>query len=471
MVRKLQLDFYFYSDFFMLIFRFKKHLFFYLNNRWFVLGVVCLVIISMISLVDVSVAVPLSERFALVVGNSAYKEAPLKNPVNDASDIASVLAKCGFQVTLELDVSLKEMKTAVTRFGEKLRKSGGVGLFYYAGHGMQLKGRNYLIPIGNKIHSASDVEFETLNASRILGKMADADNKLNIVILDACRNNPFARSFRSISSGLAQMDAPKGTLIAYATAPGSVAADGEGRNGIFTKYLLENMQKSGLLIEMVFKNVRVSVLRDTDNKQVPWESSSLTGNFYLNQSGESIHSNKEERPSPSVEKSHGLDMHIDMVGLSGHHLAIATTPNNYSYLFNLTKLNFENDKLPYYAYKNNKQWWKTYSLRGKNKYVLEITNYGVVENYIRVDNDLHGEISIFAFSDWGNILLGTNKGYLFLYDKHGVMHKQFLFDNYPVRNCAVHSNTIAVLFDNSHIVVLKNMEVDCEKFKIISLMK
>jgi formylglycine-generating enzyme required for sulfatase activity len=221
-------------------------------------------------------------RVALVIGNGSYKSAPLKNPVNDAKDIAAALKESGFKVTLKMNATKREMENSVRKFGKTLRK-GGVGLFYYAGHGMQLKGRNYLIPINALIESESDVGYESLDAGRVLGKMEDAGNNLNIVILDACRNNPFARSFRSTTPGLARMDAPKGSLIAYATAPGSIAADGDGRNGVYTKHLLENIRKPGLTVEQVLKNVRVAVVSDTSSKQIPWEASSLMGNFYFNQ--------------------------------------------------------------------------------------------------------------------------------------------------------------------------------------------
>jgi len=222
-----------------------------------------------------------SNRIALVLGNSDYQLAPLINPVNDARDMAAVLKECGFTVTLKLNTSRKEMEMSLREFGRAL-SSSKVGLFYYAGHGMQLKGRNYLIPVNALIESESDIEFESLDAGRILGKMEDAGNSLNIVILDACRNNPFSRSFRSSTSrGLIRMDAPKGSLIAYATAPGSVAEDGEDRNGTYTKYLIENIKKTGLSLEEVFKNARVAVLEETEDRQVPWETSSLTGNFYF----------------------------------------------------------------------------------------------------------------------------------------------------------------------------------------------
>ena len=220
-------------------------------------------------------------RIALVIGNGAYKSAPLRNPVNDATDMADALERLGFSVSLKTDANQRNMKQAIRAFGKQLRK-GGVGLFYFAGHGVQVKGSNYLIPIGAQIESESDVEYEAVDAGRVLGKMEDAGNNLNIIILDACRDNPFGRSFRTGNRGLAKMDAPTGSILAYATAPGSVASDGPGRNGLYTSALLKHMVTPKLKIEDIFKKVRIDVIKNTELKQVPWESSSLTGDFYFN---------------------------------------------------------------------------------------------------------------------------------------------------------------------------------------------
>ncbi len=233
------------------------------------------------------------KRQALVIGNSSYAASPLKNPVNDATDIATALKKRGFKVQLLRNADQRQMENAIQSFGKGLR-AGGVGLFYYAGHGIQYSGRNYLIPINARIESESDVKYDAVDAGRVLGKMEDAGNDINIVILDACRNNPFARSFRSAEQGLARMDAPTGSLVAYATAPGSVAADGQGRNGVYTKYLLQYMEQPGLTVNQLFMEVRKSVLKETGKQQTPWESSSLTGNFYFTQ-GSSI---KIDKPDP-----------------------------------------------------------------------------------------------------------------------------------------------------------------------------
>lgn len=241
------------------------------------------------------------KRLALVIGNGAYKSAPLKNPLNDARDMASMLRKLGFQVLHEENATKKQMDLAIRRFGQKLRGSG-TGLFYFAGHGMQVKGRNYLIPVDAAIENESDVEYEAIDAGRILSKMEDARNPINIVILDACRDNPFARSFRSAERGLARMDAPVGSIIAYATAPGSVAADGKGRNGIYTKHLLDAMRAGHQTIEQVFKRVRNAVIIETKNKQVPWESTSLRGDFYFIAKGAPPPALPEARPLTEKEE-------------------------------------------------------------------------------------------------------------------------------------------------------------------------
>jgi Caspase domain len=222
-----------------------------------------------------------SKRIALVIGNGAYTSAPpLKNPPNDARDIAATLKTLGFDVTSGVNVGQRDMKRLIREFGLKL-KAGGSGLFYYAGHGVQSKGRNYLIPVDANIQSEAEVEDSGVDASLMLNFMDDAQNGLNIVILDACRNNPFARSFRTATDGLAQVDAPTGTLIAYATSPGRVASDGTGQNGLYTSELLKQMMVPGLSITDMFMRVRAQVIKQTGSKQVPWEASSLVGSFYF----------------------------------------------------------------------------------------------------------------------------------------------------------------------------------------------
>ena len=218
------------------------------------------------------------QRVALVIGNGEYRGAPLLNPVNDAQAIAKALSRSGFKVMLKENVGRAEMQVAMREFGDALEK-GGVGLFYFAGHGVQVKGRNFLIPVDANIQREDEVAYNSVDAGQVLDKMEAANNRLNIVILDACRNNPFARSLRSGAAGLAQMEAPVGTFIAFATAPGSVASDGQGKNGLYTQHLLRAMLRPGLKIEDVFKEVRAGVRRDSGGRQVPWENTSLEGDF------------------------------------------------------------------------------------------------------------------------------------------------------------------------------------------------
>jgi len=222
------------------------------------------------------------KRIALVIGNGAYKSiTPLKNPPNDAQAVASALKSLGFEVISRINANKKAMREAINQFGSQIRGSG-VGLFYYAGHGIQSSGRNYLVPVNADIESEGDVEDEAVSVDQILSRMGDAGNRMNIVILDACRNNPFS-TFRSVSRGLTQMVAPSGTFIAYATAPGSVAEDGDGENGVYTQALLKEIQTPGVQLEDVFKNVLTDVKKQTGDKQVPWTSSSVEGKFYFAQ--------------------------------------------------------------------------------------------------------------------------------------------------------------------------------------------
>jgi len=223
-------------------------------------------------------------RVALVIGNGKYKEVPLRNPVNDARAIGKELEKLRFEVSYVLDSDQAGMHRAISNFGQVMR-AGGVGLFFYAGHGMSIKGRNYLIPVGTEIHAEDEVEFQTIDAYQVLAEMEDAGNRINIVILDASRDNPFARSSRSlkyIGRGLARLDSPPGTIIIYSTALGEVASDGEGENSLFTAALIRHISTPGLMIEEMLRKVRLDVWEQTDGDQMPWVSSSLIGEFYFN---------------------------------------------------------------------------------------------------------------------------------------------------------------------------------------------
>jgi formylglycine-generating enzyme required for sulfatase activity len=231
-------------------------------------------------------------RIALVMGNGAYQNVkPLKNPPNDATLLAVTLKSLGFEVTIGTDKSQREMKQLIREFGQRLRGGGGVGLFYFAGHGVQARGHNYLIPVDAEIQTEADLEDVALDVNYVLNMMDDAQNALNIAILDACRNNPFARSFRSAQEGLAQVKAPTGTLIAYATAPDSVAADGGGTNSPYAEELTKQIQVSGVLVETMFRRVAEEVSLRSGGRQEPWYSANVKGDFYFSGSPKSSLSN------------------------------------------------------------------------------------------------------------------------------------------------------------------------------------
>lgn len=227
------------------------------------------------------------KRYALVIGNSNYgKEIGLlKNPLNDATDVATELRKSNFEVQLVTNATYVQMREAMRKFHEKLTngpRDQTVGLFYYAGHGVAYQDENYLVPIDAEVKFEDDIARMCFPVQRmVLGNMERSNSRMNIVILDACRNNPFPATSRSISSGLGEMKRARGSFIAYATSPGSVASDGSGRNGLYTQELLKALRKPGLSIEQVFKEVRMNVLRLSGDKQYTWDSSNIIGEFYF----------------------------------------------------------------------------------------------------------------------------------------------------------------------------------------------
>ena len=217
-------------------------------------------------------------RVALVIGNAAYAAAPLGNPLNDAADIAKELESAGFTVIRRDNATLREMHLALREFGDRLGRTS-TGLFYFAGHGVQVRGRNYLLPVDADIAREDEAAFAAMDLAAVMEKLDSARNPVNIVILDACRDNPFGNKLQPSAKGLAQVEAPPGTLIAFSTAPGNAAADGGGRNGLYTGHLLVHMKKPGAPIEETLRAVRAAVRRDSRGLQVPWESTSLETEF------------------------------------------------------------------------------------------------------------------------------------------------------------------------------------------------
>ncbi len=222
-------------------------------------------------------------KVALVIGNSNYARGPLINPVNDATDMAAGLSGYGFEVIRVLDGNKQKMRDAVRQFTEKLGPKT-VAILFYAGHGMQINGKNYLVPTDANVKTADDVDDQSVSLDWIMQRIAARKPRFNFVILDACRNNPFERSFGG-GGGLAAVDGPAGSLIAFATGPSKVASDGGDRNGLYTSHLLRHMNTPNILVEEVFKRVRIGVMEQSGGAQVPWENSSLTEDFVLNDKG------------------------------------------------------------------------------------------------------------------------------------------------------------------------------------------
>ncbi len=236
---------------------------------------------------NASFAQPKENRVALVVGNSTYKSAPLRNPTNDAKDMAAKLKGMGFTVIERSNLTVKQIGSTLREFRSKLTP-GSVALVFYAGHGLQIKGENYLPAVDADISSEEDVPTQSLAMRQIMDVLGDAKTRLNLVFLDACRNNPYARSFRSASDGLNRVNAPSGTLISFATRPGSVAADGTGRNGLYTGALLEQMNNPNQPIEQILKKVVSQVKAGSNSQQEPWMEGSIEGEFCFGECGKQL---------------------------------------------------------------------------------------------------------------------------------------------------------------------------------------
>lgn len=245
---------------------------------------VALVLSSMALLaIPATAQAPLDVRVAIIIGNSAYPGSmALQNPANDAKDMAATLRNMGFGVIEVIDANRTQMMDAIERAGKNLNGKQGIGMVFYAGHGLQLDWRNYMVPIDAKLNSAKDVPTQAVDIELVMAMFKSAGNRMNIVVLDACRDNPFADGKTASGKGLAPVDAPTGTFLAYATAPGNVAQDGRGKNGLYTGFLLQELNKPNANIENVFKRVRFSVRKASEGAQVPWESTSLEDDFVFN---------------------------------------------------------------------------------------------------------------------------------------------------------------------------------------------
>ena len=224
------------------------------------------------------------QRVALVIGNSSYKSSPLKNPVNDARDMSNSLRGYGFKVIERTNLTTRQVGQTLREFRSKLTP-GSVAVVFYAGHGVQIKGENYLPTVVAEINGEEDVPMQSLSTRQIMDLLAESKTRVNLVFLDACRDNPYARSFRSASRGIAKENAPSGTLISFATRPGSVAGDGDGRNGLYTSVLLEQIKQSNQPIEQLLKRVVTGVKVASKGQQEPWMEGSIEGDFCFGQCG------------------------------------------------------------------------------------------------------------------------------------------------------------------------------------------
>lgn len=240
------------------------------------------------------------QRVALVIGNSSYKSSPLKNPVNDARDMANSLRGYGFTVIERTNLTTRQVGSTLREFRSKLT-AGSVAVVFYAGHGLQIKGENYLPTVDAEINGEEDVPMQSLSTKQVMDVLGEAKTRMNLVFLDACRDNPYARSFRSGSRGIAKENAPSGTLISFATRPGSVAGDGDGRNGLYTSVLLEQIKQSNQPIEQVLKRVVSGVKVASKGMQEPWMEGSIEGDFCFVQCGSSIDDKKSMTDTLRVE--------------------------------------------------------------------------------------------------------------------------------------------------------------------------
>ena len=264
------------------------------------------ILLTLLAFSDIAFSQQKEQRIALVIGNSAYKASPLKNPVNDARDMANSLRGYGFTVIERNNLTVKQIGSTLREFRSKL-SAGSVALVFYAGHGIQIKGENYLPAVDADIVGEEDVPNQSLSTRQIMDVLADAKSRMNLVFLDACRDNPFARSFRSSSRGLSRENAPSGTLISFATIPGSTAADGDGRNGLYTSVLLQQIKNTDQPIEQVLKRVVTGVNTASKGQQEPWMEGSIEGDFCFGQCGVSsqstspINSVSKEQKDPEEE--------------------------------------------------------------------------------------------------------------------------------------------------------------------------
>ena len=241
-----------------------------------------------------------AKRLALVIGNAAYRDVPLANPVNDAQDMAARLVALDFEVVLRTDATRADMGTAIAEFLRRL-EDGDEAVVFYAGHGVQVRGVNYLMPIDASPRDENDVELQAISLDTVLRGLGAVDPKVSLLMLDACRNNPFERRWRGSSRGLARVEAASGTLISYAAKPGTTAADGRSRNSPYTAAWLAELEKPGMSVEDILKRVHVAVRDETRGQQETWQEGQIVGRLVLNVNV------TVAAPSPSSQGGDGFD--------------------------------------------------------------------------------------------------------------------------------------------------------------------
>jgi len=294
-------------------------------------------LIALLILLGLSSAPMAEPRTALVIGNAGYSFAPLANPVNDATDMATALRGAGFDVVLKTDADQRSTSDAIRAFGDALKRKGGVGLFFFAGHGAQLGGENYIVPIGQGFSGERDLKDRAVAAAEVVDAMAAAKNELNIIVLDACRDNPIGAGG---TRGLTRIDTNAKLFVSYSTSPGSVALDGRGRNSPYTKHLAQAVNVAKIPLEETFKRTLKGVYQETSGQQTPWISSSFFGDFAFRPDGQG---GPAVAPPPVVPKAGALPT------LAGVYRAAGTNPNKSRYV-GIATINQSNDQF-------RVQWW------------------------------------------------------------------------------------------------------------------
>ncbi len=293
-----------------------------------------IVLATLLCLLSLALPVHAQTKLALVIGNSAYSNLPvLLNPANDAKLLSENLQKLGFTVSSLTDQSQSQMKSAIAQFTQKVTDAGTdtIALLYYAGHGVQIDGTNYLVPVDANVNTAGDVVLGAVSATDLLKTLELARAKVNVLVLDACRNNPFKSNTRGFSRGLARVEAPPGSIVAYATAPGQVAADGDGNNSPYAEALSRNLATPGLALESIFRQVRIEVSDKTEGAQVPWEETSLTQEVVLLKATEAAPEPAQPQPTtqtPDIDSARAYMLAVGTNTIDAYHAFLKQHPQS-----------------------------------------------------------------------------------------------------------------------------------------------